>query len=87
MQDIVRSGTILIVYLFIIIALYIFISGPFDTLVTTFEGLNMTASDTYVEASSSLGRTVFDLIFAGLAVVPIAWFIVDIFRTEPDWRY
>ena len=87
MQDIMRSGIILIVYLFIIITLYLFLSSPFDDLMTSFEDLDLEASDTHIETSSLLGRTVFNIIFAGLALAPIIWFIVEIFKTEPDWRY
>ena len=87
MQDIVRSGGILIIYLFIITILYIFLSSPFDDIMTDFEDINSTASDSQVESASSLGRTVFNMIFAGLGIVPIAWFIVEVFKTEPDWRY
>jgi len=87
MQDPIRSGIILIVYLFIIIALYIFISSPFDDMVTSFEDIDSTASDGYIETNTAIARTVFNMIFAGLAIVPIAWFIVEVFKTEPDWRY
>jgi hypothetical protein len=30
---------------------------------------------------------VFNMIFAGLGIVPMLWFIVMVFKTEPDWRY
>jgi len=86
-MDIVRSGIIMAVYLFIIIALYIFLSSPFDSMMTSFEDIDGAASDTHVEAASVTGRVVFNMIFAGLAIVPMLWFIVMVFSTEPDWRY
>lgn len=86
-MDIVRSGIIMAVYLFVIIALYIFLSSPFDTLVSSFEDIDSSASDTEIEASSVVSRVVFNMIFAGLGIVPILWFIIMVFRTEPDWRY
>jgi len=86
-MDIIRGGVIMGVYLFIIIATYIFLSGPFDDMMTSFENLNLTNSDTEVESASTWGRLTFNIIFAGLAVVPLLWFIVWVFHREPDWRY
>lgn len=86
-MDIVRSGIIMAVYLFVIIALYIFLSSPFDTMMTSFEDIDGSASDSHVEASSAVGRVVFNMIFAGLGIVPMLWFVVMVFKTEPDWRY
>lgn len=86
-MDIVRNGIIMTVYLFVIIALFIFLSSPFDDLMDTFEDIDSSASDARVESASSYGRTVFNMVFAGLAIVPMLWFMVWVFRTEPDWRY
>ena len=86
-MDIIRNGIIMAVYLFVIIALFLFLSSPFDDLMTNFEDIDSTGSDSHVEDASGYGRTVFNMIFAGLAIVPIIWFIAWVFRTEPDWRY
>lgn len=86
-MDIVRSGIIMGTYLFIIIIIYMVLSSPFDDMMSGLEDLNMTASDAKVEDASSWGRTVFDMMFAGLALVPLLWFVVWVFRREPDWRY
>jgi len=86
-MDIARAGVYMLVYLFVVVALYIFLSSPFDDMVSGFEDLNMTASDAKVDYTGGVIRTVFDLIFAGLAIVPLLWFIVWVFRREPDWRY
>lgn len=86
-MDIIRAGVLMIAYLFIIIALYMFLSSPFDDIVTSFENINATASDAHIESASSYGRTVFNMIFAGLAIVPMLWFIVWVFHREPDWGY
>jgi len=44
-MDIIRSGAIMGVYLFILITIYIVLSSPFDDIMTSFEDLNMTNSD------------------------------------------
>ena len=87
MMDIVRNGVILIAYLFVIIVIYIVISSPFDEMVTSLEDINMTNSDAEVESSGGNIRTVFDMCFVGLALVPIIWFISWAFSREPDWRF
>jgi len=84
--DIVRNGVILAVYMFIVIAIYMFISSPFDDLVSGFEDTD-TPADDKVEDSSSLARTVFNMIFAGLIIAPIVWFIAWCFRREPGEEY
>ena len=84
-MDIVRAGVILGVYLFAIFAVYIFISSPFDEVVTAFEDINMTASDTHIESAGTSIRTVFDMVFVALALVPGIWFVVWVFSREPDW--
>ena len=85
-MNIPRAGVILIVYLFVLITIYIFLSSPFDDFVTSFEDLNLSASDSHIESNTGIGRTVFNMIFAILGLVPIVWFIFWCFSREPDWR-
>ena len=87
MNDIVRNGVIMAVYVFVIFVAYIVLSDPFETLMTSFEDLNTTGSDAEVEAGTGTGRTVFNMTFAGFIIVPVIWFVVWIFIREPDWRY
>ena len=86
-MNLVRDGVIMAVYLFVIIILYIFLSGPFDDFVTEFEDVNMTGSDSHVERGGTYGRLVFDMVFAGFGIAPLFWFIVRAFRREPDWGF
>lgn len=86
-MNIIHAGVLMIVYLFVIIALFMFLSSPFDEMMTSFGNINSTGSDTEVDASISTGRTVFNMIFAGLAIIPMLWFIVWVFHREPDWGY
>jgi hypothetical protein len=85
--NIVLGGVILAVYCFMVITAYIFISGPFEDVITSFENVNSTASDSYVGGGASTVRTVFDLVFAGMVLVPVIWFVYWVFSREPDWRY
>jgi hypothetical protein len=85
--NIVHGGVILIVYVFVVIACYTFISGAFEDVISSVEDVNSTASDTEVESAGTTLRTVFDLMFAGLVLVPVIWFVYWVFSREPDWRY
>lgn len=85
-MEIVRGGVILAAYTFIVVMLYLFLSSPFDEVVSGFENVNLTNSDVEVESSSGMARSVFDISFIILVAVPITWFIVGVMRREPDWR-
>jgi len=74
------------IYVFIVIVIYIVLSSPFDDIMTDFDNLNNTNSDSEVEHGSSWGRTVFDMIFGMLVLVPLVWFAFWCFHREPDWR-
>ena len=87
MVDIVRGGIILIVYTFIMIIIYLVISGVFDDFVTSFEDVNLTNSDAEIEQSGGVLRTVFNMSFAGLVIIPALWFIYLAFYREPDRRF
>jgi len=69
------------------IVIYIVISGVFDDFVTDFENLNLTNSDAEIEQSGGTLRTVFNISFAGLIIIPALWFIYLAFYREPDWRF
>ena len=43
--------------------------------------------DAEIEQSGTVLRTVFNMSFAGLLIVPILWFIYFAFYREPDWRF
>jgi len=86
-SDIIRDGVVMIVFVFVVVVLYILLSDPFDTMMTSFENLNLSSSDAQVESASGLGRTVFDIAFVGLGIVPLLWFVVRVMRREPDWYW
>jgi Na+/proline symporter len=85
--NIIHGGVILIVYLFCVIVIFVTISGPFEDIITDIENINSTASDTHVESSGGMLRTVFNLTFAGFAIVPTVWFVYWAFHREPRWEY
>jgi amino acid transporter len=85
-MNIIRSGAIMAVYVFIVIILYMVISSPFDDIMTSFSDLDLANSDAEVESGISYGRIVFDIIFALAVLIPIIWFIFMCFSREPDWR-
>jgi len=83
MGDIIRNGVIMLVIEFIILCMYIFISSPFDDMVTSFENING-STDAEVEAGGSQARTMFNMMFAGFALIPPIWFMIWVFVREPD---
>lgn len=85
-MNIVHRGVIMAVYVFIVIVIYLVVSSPFDTLMTSFDNVNSTASDAEVGFAVGYGRTVFDIIFGAFIIIPLLWFIVSMFSREPDWR-
>lgn len=86
MGNIIRDGVVMLVFLFIIIACWLILSGPFEDIVSEFEDVNLSASDTHVEESTGWIRSVWDIFFAAMGVVPIIWFIMRCFMREPEWR-
>lgn len=86
-MSIIRAGTLLIVYLFCVLTVWIFLGGVVDDLITDFEDINSTASDSHIEYHAVTVRASLDISFALSGLVPIAWFIFWIFYKEPDRRY
>lgn len=71
----------------IIICCYMFLSSPFEEIMTGFDNINNSTTDSHIEAGSNLGRTVFNMMFAALGIIPLVWFILWCFHREPDWGY
>ena len=86
MNDIIRDGIILAVYLFIICSIYIFISDPVSQINTGLSGLDV-ASDSDTQNTYNMINIVFDFMFIVLTGVPIFWFIMRIFQRDPEWWY
>lgn len=86
MANIIRDGVIMLVILSVIFILWLILSTPFNTMVSSLEDVNMTNSDTEVEETTGWVRAVWDIFFAGLVLIPIIWFIMRMMQREPDWR-
>jgi len=86
-MNIVINGALMAFYLFIIVTCYIFLSGPFNDMVSSFETSDVGSSGPKVDEASGIARTVFNMIFACLILAPIVWFIVWCFRKEPGEEY
>ena len=81
-----KAGVLMLTYLFVIFLAWIVLSTPFENVVGSFEGLGGEAGD---ELDNQVGhsRTVFNIFFAGMGVVPLVWFMIWIMRREPDWGF
>lgn len=84
MDAIIRDSIIMLVSLFTIIILYLFLSTPFDTMMTN---IDTAANEPHTSYTISLIKTVFNIFFAMLALTPIIWFILRVMRREPQWGY
>jgi len=84
--NLIRDGVIMAVYVFVVIAIYIVISSPFADIMSDFNDINGTGSDSHVESGVGAAATVFDMIFAAFVIIPLFWFMVRVFMREPDWR-
>ena len=83
MGDIIRNGVIMLVIEFIILMCYIVISSPFDDMMTSFENING-STDAEVETGTTNSRNMFNMMFAGFALIPPIWFMLWVFIREPD---
>ena len=84
--NLVRDGVFMAVYVFVVIVIYIVLSSPFADVMSDFEDINSTGSDSHVESGVSIATTVFDMVFAAFVIIPLFWFMVRVFMREPDWR-
>lgn len=85
-MNLIRDGAIMAIYVFIVIIIYIVLSTPFANIMSDFNDINGTGSDSHVESGVNTAIAVFDMVFAAFVIIPLFWFIVRVFRREPDWR-
>lgn len=89
----IKVTSIYVAYMFIVVAGYIVLSDVFNQTIGSFEGVsdNMStdfpALDHQMDVVSPIVRSVFDLCFAILGIVPSIWFAVYIMKREPHWGY
>jgi len=86
MNDIIRDGVFLAVYLFIICSIYIFISDPVTQINTDLSGLDV-AADADTQNTYNMIGLVFNFMFIMLVGIPIFWFIMRVFQRDPEWWY
>jgi len=84
---IIMAGVILIVYMFIIVVGYFVVSPIYSEFMDVMEGMDAGEASDEIAQHASTYRSFFDWAFALMAVIPSIWFIVWVFRREPDWRY
>jgi len=87
MGDVVRDGLTLIVSEFVIIILYIVLSDPVATILTSISTAGTNMGVTQMTYYHTLVNTVFTICFILLGLVPVIWFIVRMMSREPDWGY
>jgi len=81
-----KAGVLMLTYLFIVFVAWMFLSTPFENVVSGFENLGGNAGDE-LDDQVSRSRTYFNMFFAGMAIVPLIWFFIWVMRREPDWGF
>lgn len=81
-----KAGVLMLVYLFIVFTAWMLLSTPFEEVISGFEGIGGEAGD---ELDDQVGRSrsVFNIFFGGMAIVPLVWFLIWIMRREADWGF
>jgi len=87
MANIIRDGIILMVYEFTIVILYIVLSDPIASVLSAIANAAIASGVTQITSYYNEIKTVFTIVFAGLGLIPIVWFIFRMFSREPDWGY
>jgi len=83
-DNIIHAGTFFVVYLFVMIALFFFLSGPVSTILTGIgTAVENTPTQIYMDRYlPSIDRAVW-MVFAIGASVPMTWFIFWVFSRDP----
>lgn len=81
-----KAGVLMLVYLFIVFISWSLLSTPFENTIASFEGTDIEAGDE-LDDQVSRSRTVFNMFFAGMGIVPLVWFFIWIMRRDPYWGF
>ena len=84
-MNIVLKGVMLVFWMFVLIVIYIVTSSPFESMVAGIESSG--TSIVQVASTGAVIRVVYNLCFAIAGLIPIIWFVADVFRSEPDWSF
>lgn len=85
--SIAKAGAILLTFFIVVFICYVFLSMPINTLFDAFDDADTGAAEGAYNWITPIVRSAFNLFFAGMAAVPVTWFIVWVFSREPEWRY
>jgi len=86
-DNIIHAGLVFIIYLFIVIALYFFLSVPLDYLFNTFSAgsVGTAAADPMSWLLPGI-RWGLNVVFALGIAYPVTWFVFWVFSKEPDFN-
>ena len=87
MGDVVRDGIIMMVFEFVIISIYIFLSDPVATVLTALSDAGTNMGVTQMTFYHALVNNVLTIVFILLGLVPLIWFVIRMMSREPDWGY
>ena len=94
-KSLTKAGVVFLVYLFIVIVLYFFLSVPINSIYDAFEAGSWSLAESQKAGYMPLIRTATTVFFAVLISIPVTWFFFWVFHREPsyqqmdyrNWRY
>lgn len=84
-DSIVRIVFIFILYTFVVVVTYFFLSAPMGSLLDAFDDADFNNAETYLDNYMPTFRQAFTLAMAILLAIPITWFVMKIFSKEPAY--
>jgi hypothetical protein len=86
-MNIVRDGVILVVFEFIVILLWVVLSGPMAVIINSLINAGTNMGITQMTTYGSLVNRVVDIIFLLMGLCPVIWFFFRVYQREQDWGY
>jgi len=87
MDSWIRIVVIFVVFVFVQFLAFFVLSGPVDSLVDAFAGINALEYQSEFDSQITITRTVLQFFFALFISIPFAWLVGVVFSREPSFGY
>lgn len=86
-MDIIRSGAVLLVLEAALVITFLVISTPVSTTISAIATAGLSVGVTQMTYYKNLVNQVMGICFILAALAPVIWFLLEVWRREPDWGY